>query len=193
MEETKFSREEYIWAIGLLKSQISKNKEIRIIRKFMAGNGSVKTEAGYYQSEALYITYVGSDKCIVMAHPYLQVFIESFQTYWDQFRSAVINGEMTKVVALTKFPFEAHGALDFCPVYKYDEKDFLKIYDKLMKTEEFCLNEKEPLTMFEFIKKKKEIVAKDIGEYTAHIGGFGFRKTAGVWLFIRACLDDEKN
>ena len=49
-----------------------------------------------------------------------------FQSFWQIFRTVVIDNDTNEIVQLTNFPFETRGPMDDDPIHRYDKKEFVK-------------------------------------------------------------------
>jgi hypothetical protein len=56
-----------------------------------------------------------------------------FQTFWGQFREAVLTNDTSKIISWTKLPIEAKGVLDSDPIIKYGQNEFTRIFKDFLK------------------------------------------------------------
>ena len=115
---------------------------------------------------------------------------EDFQGFWSGFRAAALAGDQQKVAAMTQFPFKTRGVMDSDPVVSHDRAGFLKLWDKLLEQDPGL--KPEPETMRQFIQRKTQIVAADLGRTgsTARIASFVFQKVNDRWLFTMAYVEE---
>lgn len=114
------------------------------------------------------------------------------ETYWSQFRQAVLDGNSEKVASMTRFPLWVRGPDDSDPVMYYDKKSFPQIFTRLLNQEVLYLSagEVRSKTMLQVVKDKKQIAASDyLTDTVINVGQFEFERIKGRWLFTRAYLE----
>lgn len=69
---------------------------------------------------------------VLVASAPAQNQVAEFQSFWNQFRSAVQQNDKARIAALTSFPFTTRGPLDRDPTIKHSRAWFLKSIDGLL-------------------------------------------------------------
>ena len=116
-----------------------------------------------------------------------------FKSFWAEFRTAILNGDMEKVVSLTKFPFEVRGPDDSDPVVYHDQNAFMKIYNDLLNQQIYKMTGSKltTISMREIIKNKPNAIAGDLlSDDFARVEQFTFIKVKNSWLFNRAYFEE---
>ncbi|MBK9391139.1 MAG: hypothetical protein IPN68_13460 [Bacteroidetes bacterium] len=113
-----------------------------------------------------------------------------FQTYWKDFREAVINSDSLKLLTLTNFPLKSHGVMDSDPQILINSKNFYYYF-------QICLNEETGMsinfeTNLDFIKKIDKIT--DYKFYTKNrewqrINQMEFQKINNYWRLTLIYFD----
>lgn len=111
-----------------------------------------------------------------------------FQTFWTEFREAVLRGDKAAVRSMTKFPFKTRSVLDSDPVKTYDQASFNGIYEKLL-AQDAGLNP-EPEAMRHLIERTKAGKGFGDGVEMARVGNFVFQKIADRWRFTQAYMEE---
>jgi len=80
---------------------------------------------------------------------------DDFQSFWTEFRNALISLDYIKLIELTNFPLEAHGRRDEDPKFLIHQSRFYYFFRR-------CLNEDSGMktdgeTNLDFIKKTTEL------------------------------------
>ena len=111
---------------------------------------------------------------------------EDFQSFWIDFRGAIISLDYIKLIEMTNFPLKSHGKSDADPqflIYKDRFYYFLKV----------CLNENIDLTLdgetnLDFIKRTSILVE---GKYFTKLGNWSrvtdmeFQRINNSWKLTR--------
>lgn len=115
------------------------------------------------------------------------------QTYWSQFRRAVLDHENETIAGMTKFPLWVRGTVDSDPVLYYSRKDFDHILKRLL-TQQVAVSDGDGVelkTMLQVIKDKKHLTARDFQTpNSVRVELFRFDKINGTWLFTRGYLEE---
>ena len=112
---------------------------------------------------------------------------KDFLTFWEQFRTAVLNFDTAQIITMTQFPFRARGTFDDDPIIKYDRKKFVPMFQAFLK-QGSGLGETSEL---DEIKKTLKPKAADVNDKYARINDLVFNKTDKGWKFAFAYLDYE--
>ena len=119
---------------------------------------------------------------------------QSFDDFWEQFRSAVIQEDLAAVTQLTQFPFQTRGSHGNQSIIRYDRSSFMTIFNKIIDQKVYTLDNQQlvPKTMKQVIKGVQDINDKHIiRDDLARVEQFTFIKTdEGAWLFERAYLSN---
>lgn len=114
-----------------------------------------------------------------------------FAKFWDDFRSAVLQGRAAQTAALTHFPFKTRGTMDDDPVVAHDRPWFLRSYKNLLAVDPGLSD--GPWTMRKLIEQTTGAVANDaVSGNRARIGDFLFEKINGRWWFTFAYFDENE-
>ena len=116
--------------------------------------------------------------------------VEAFQTFWTEFRRAVLAKDNDRIADMTHFPLIVHGLTDADPVERCDKARFPTLCEKLLRRDT-GLGDNTPLSEFDFIRKKKIIYEDDFqGDTTGiRLGDFVFSKIGGHWYFAEGFHD----
>ena len=112
----------------------------------------------------------------------------NFQQFWDNFREAVINNDTSKIIQLTRFPFETRGPQDSDPIIKYEKKKFLKVLEAYLKETTTWREDFSTITSREEIKRILKPDKTYVQGDWARIGNLEFKKENGKWFLIFAYL-----
>jgi hypothetical protein len=115
---------------------------------------------------------------------------EDFQSFWIDFRGAIISLDYIKLIEMTNFPLKSHGKMDGDPqflIYKDRFYYFLKV----------CLNEDTGRTMdgetnLDFIKKTSKLeegVYFTKSENWCRVAAMEFQKINNSWKLTRIYFD----
>jgi hypothetical protein len=114
---------------------------------------------------------------------------KEFQSFWTEFRQAIMANDKEKVASMTRFPFKTRGTMDSDPVKKRAKESFLNILDKLLQTDPGL--SAEPGTMRQLIERQATVTSKEVTTQNfARVGDFVFEKAQGKWLFTMAFWDE---
>jgi len=113
---------------------------------------------------------------------------ENPQTFWAEFRAAVLGDKTEKVVALTNFPFKTRGTMDEDPILEHDRKWFAQTFPKLLAIDP-GLSGEEGDTMRALIKRTEKITDAQVDENSLRVGDFVFEKIKEEWRFTMAYWD----
>ncbi len=109
-----------------------------------------------------------------------------FQTFWSEFRAAVVRDDRLAISELTRFPFEARGSLDDAPKARWERSHFLEQIEPLMLQDAGMSTEAE--TMRAYVARVHPPV--DTGGASVHIGDFLFQRIEGEWRWIGAYVQE---
>ncbi|HXH08631.1 MAG TPA: hypothetical protein VNP04_02495 [Alphaproteobacteria bacterium] len=116
-----------------------------------------------------------------------------FQSFWSEFRQAVIDNDKAKIASMTRFPFKVRGLADSDPVKQYDRTGFLSIYERLV-VQRVYLPEAGHIvakSMRELIAGKSDITPEDfLTKNVVRFQQFEFERSKGRWWFTRAYLEE---
>jgi len=114
-------------------------------------------------------------------------------SFWQEFRQAVVNSDSSQVAPLTRFPFEVRGPMDSDPVIPQDPKGFVDIYERLL-VQQVYLPEGGQIvgkTMRSLVAEKTNVNPEDfLTDDSFQVFQFQFRLIDGKWLFTRAYLEE---
>jgi hypothetical protein len=121
------------------------------------------------------------------------VSTSSFQAYWGEFRTAVLNDDGVKFTALTQFPFKTRGTMDWDPVLRHNRAWFAKNYARLLADDPGVTAELQRDTQRALIERTEQLSEKHkLGSTGWRIGNFEFKKVRGRWLLVMAYWDPEE-
>jgi hypothetical protein len=111
-----------------------------------------------------------------------------FQTYWSNFRSAVLANRKEDVASMTRFPFVEKGMVPGIEAVSHSRESFLALWDKLMNQDSGAPSQ----SMRQLIEVTKTVNPRNVAPSgrTAQIGMFEFEKTEKGWRLTGAFLSD---
>lgn len=115
------------------------------------------------------------------------------QSFWADFRQAVLDNDKDKIASMTHFPFEVRGPDDSDPVKHYDRTGFLAIYERLVVQRIYLASAGQFVSksMRELIGGKSEITPGDfLTKNVIRFQQFEFERIKGRWRFTRAYLEE---
>jgi len=115
--------------------------------------------------------------------------VEDFFTFWKGFRNAVINSDSSKIISMTKFPFQTRGPLDDDPIVTYNSGKFIHIFNAFLN--QWNGQELNDTTELDDIKKTVTPNKNDIQKDLARVGDLVFNKNAKGWKLVLAYLNNE--
>jgi hypothetical protein len=112
------------------------------------------------------------------------------QTFWKEFRCAVLLEEHSRVAELSNFPFRVRGGLDDDAVKELGREQFLRIIPKLLETDAGV--SAEVVSMRRLIKNTTELLGSFCNPHKNQfrVGVWVFSRTSESWLFTQAFVDD---
>lgn len=113
---------------------------------------------------------------------------DEFQSFWDNFRTAVLANNKQYVINSIKFPFKVMGTLDDDSTQLIEKSGFDSFYSKILSADT-GLNAK-PESMSQFIERNQRVDKSWVTGDEAIVGNFRFIRIAGSWYFIAASVDD---
>jgi hypothetical protein len=117
--------------------------------------------------------------------------VAQLQSFWSEFRSAVLSNDQHKIIQMTRFPFRTRGTLDTDPTKAYDRKAFAAIFNQLL--DEDAGTGPNPKPMRDLVRETPVVNVRMLGDcgHAAHIGSFEFRSIDGRWKFTHAWLNSD--
>lgn len=116
----------------------------------------------------------------------------SFQIFWTEFRTAVIQNDYKSLEKFTKFPLEIRGPDDSTPTEYLKKDDFEDVFNRVMQQKTYVPLDDDSLvetSMREIVDNTRLIAdAKDVEEY--QIEQLVFEYVSGQWFLTRVYLDD---
>lgn len=113
---------------------------------------------------------------------------KSFQAFWKDFRQAVLDDGMEKLIQLTQFKLEVEGENDSDPTVLYSENEFPTVFHAYL---EQMSGEKGKQ-----IEKEIDLIQRTQSPYIyrhdfAKVGGMEFAKTNGKWKLTTVRLTES--
>lgn len=116
---------------------------------------------------------------------------EAFQSFWNQFRTAVIKEDYATLENFTKFPLEVRGVHDSMPIEYYKKDEFKIIFDKIMEQKIYSVHEEDlVLTNMKAIVSDTELVSDMKNGDQYRVEQLVFDYVDGQWLFTNAYLEE---
>ena len=113
---------------------------------------------------------------------------KSFQAFWNDFRQAVLDDGMEKLIELTQFKLEVAGENDSDPTVLYSEKEFPTVFHAYL----------EQMTgpKGKQIEKEIDLIQRTQSPYIyrhdfAKVSGMEFTKTNGMWKLTALQLTES--
>jgi len=123
--------------------------------------------------------------CLVFVAQVQADVLADAQTFWSEFRTAVIGNKHEKVASLTYFPFQTRGDFDDNPINKYDKAGFLTIYAQIFNE----MSADATMTVRKRIEQKIVITEKDfLTKELIRVENLIFKKVDGKWQFTFAYI-----
>ena len=105
----------------------------------------------------------------------------SLVCFWTSFQKAIIDQDYKVLSSKTTFPLKAQGQLEIDTLYKYEKKDFKKIFSKFLADEIFVGGQSVVLIIrYNFLKTCK-LDPKYVTDKWARIDDMEFEKRNGKW------------
>lgn len=115
----------------------------------------------------------------------------SFQSFWTEFRAAVIQNDYATLEKFTKFPLEVRGVHDSMPVEYFKRDAFKEIFNRLMEQKIYPVHDEDfVLTSMKTIVKNTELAPEDKNEKEYRIEQLVFEYIDGQWFFTNAYLEE---
>ena len=117
---------------------------------------------------------------------------EAFQSFWNEFRIAVIKEDYATLEKFTKFPLKIRGPDDSMPTEYFRKDDFKDIFDRIMQQKTYLPNDEDSLiktSMKEIVDNTLLISDMKNGEQY-QIEQLVFEYINGQWFFTNAYLEE---
>lgn len=119
------------------------------------------------------------------------VCTDSAQQYWKAFRQAVLQGKLSVVADLSRFPFELGGTLDNSERRHVLRKEFIRLFPSYLKADPGL--SPAPTTMKSLLKVTAYLSPSFCNSYgnQFRVGTWVFELTPQGWRFVQAFVDDQ--
>jgi hypothetical protein len=117
----------------------------------------------------------------------------NFQTFWSEFRDAVLAPDSIQLMKMVKFPLSAHGNQDADPQLQINEKDFAYIFHQFLNRKTVFYNEEYERNIDEIHRLKEVNFNPDTGtESWRRVGDMQFEKGANGWQLVQIYIDTNE-
>ncbi|HSC67890.1 MAG TPA: hypothetical protein VLC79_09380 [Cellvibrio sp.] len=115
----------------------------------------------------------------------------SYQSFWEEFRVAVLADDYRKLEKLTQFPLEVKGVDDSMPIVQYKKEQFQAVFQKIM-AQPMKIPHEDTLieTTMRGVVDKTTTVSVEVGYDEQGVEQLVFQNVKGKWLLVRAYLDE---
>ena len=115
----------------------------------------------------------------------------SFQLFWNEFRTAVVEDNYANLEKLTKFPLEVRGVHDSMPIEYFKNDEFKIIFDRIMEQKIYSVHEEDlVLTNMKAIVNDTELVSDMKNGDQYRVEQLVFDYIDGQWFFTNAYLEE---
>ena len=116
-----------------------------------------------------------------------------FQSFWKEFRSAVLSSDSVKLTKMTKFPLSTHGNQDTDPQPDIDEKAFYKVFNLYLNRNTVFYNGSYERNIDEIQRIPEVKIKLDSGIDTwQRVGDMEFEKGIKGWQLTRIYIDTNE-
>ena len=116
---------------------------------------------------------------------------EAFQSFWNEFRIAVIKEDYATLEKFTKFPLDVRGVHDSMPTEYFKKDEFKDIFNRLMKQKIYPVHQEDlVLTSMKTIVSNTELVSDMKNGEQYRIEHLVFENIDGQWFFTNAYLEE---
>lgn len=111
----------------------------------------------------------------------------AFTAYWKKFRQAVIQNDTTRIIEMTRFPFQIEGMLDFIGKKTINREAFSKNIKAYI--DQDTRENLTPESMRDFVRKHETASFKVMDDEVS-VGLFEFEYINGKWYFVRIYVEE---
>jgi hypothetical protein len=134
-------------------------------------------------------TLKGSGAALAVASADTIAADENFPSFWQKFRSAVLNSDTGQIMKFTEFPLETRGPNDDDTTIEFNRARFVPFFKVYLK--QWSGLDLHGSTELDGIKKTELPKKTDYGKDQARMGDLLFEKKVKGWRLIFAYLNDE--
>ena len=115
---------------------------------------------------------------------------DNAQEYWSTFRQAVLNDDVSSVIAVTEFPFILRGQLDDSPVRHLSRDEFTGEFPRMLASDPGM--SPDPTSMKDYIARTSKLPTSfcNATGNQVRVGDWVFNLTPNGWRLVEAYLDE---